>query len=244
MTPARDDGPMRRALVLPLVLLPACAGAGKPPPPPPPPPVLNAEPMPADSTFPRELDDPDLLLGRGAGDGNPTAKAPRRFDEHASADARVVELIDGLVILDVGARDGLLAGTRFLAYRDEKEGPRRMLALVEVCAVESARAAAVLLRGSGDDLRAGTELASPVFDVEEQKVFVFRRPPPWWVVAAMTWFGARVDAKVSIETDFLVLPPGFAEGREPEEDEALHKARQFGVFELSSEEAALYLGLR
>lgn len=171
-----------------------------------------------------------------------TKTSPKRFETDSAQDARVVTTLGGAVLLDRGARDQLPIGTRLQAYRFERGGLRTVLGLLEVYELEEDRAWAFVVRG-GSGLGPGVALRSPTYDEEEQKVFVFFRPPSRQAVEATRRLGARVDEKVSIETDFLVLPPGFVEGFDREEDEALRKARQFGVIELDADEAALYLGL-
>ncbi|MEW6746507.1 MAG: hypothetical protein AB1486_27520 [Planctomycetota bacterium] len=117
-----------------------------------------------------------------------------------------------LAYLNLGAKDMLRRGTRFLVFDWAKGGVPRTKGWVEVREVFESYALAgiVELVDALDPLVPGDQVAAPTFDPNMPRTFVLlgRFPAGFdraFVKRRLEALGARVDDAVSVRTDFLVL---------------------------------------
>ena len=196
-----------------------------------------------------------------------TKKEQRNFLENSSPDGEVVysDPSLGYAWIDIGRRDGLRRNTRFQVYQFVKGGRQKIKGVIEVRRVEEDMAQCAIIEGEivehpitgdlietpdpNDPIVKGDLVRTPVFDAEEQKVFVFLGEEPQnpyytqtEMIEKIEEFGGRVDNEVSIETDFVILLGQTDESAEYQEQ--IRLASQFGVIFMVERELLEYLGSR
>ncbi|MHC4660644.1 MAG: BRCT domain-containing protein [Planctomycetota bacterium] len=150
----------------------------------------------------------------------------------------------GFAWIDLGRVNNIRKGLRFKVFRYIKGGRPKEKGSIEVKNVSSNTAFCAILEtlDEKDPIVKGDYYISPLFDKNEQKVFVFAgelintRYSRQELIKKIEEAGARVDPAITVETDFLVA------GKDAEADEAFQRAIRLGVIIMREEELFDYLG--
>lgn len=141
---------------------------------------------------------------------------------------------DGYVVVDRGQQHNLRKGTRFAVF-NIRGGRKLIKGAVEIVDVQARMATARVIeeKDANDPLVPGDHIHNPIYNPEDRKVFVIKGDFTTFSQEEIARFiersGGRVDAELSVETDYLV-----AGGRA---DAALAQASRLGVSVLSEGQA-------
>jgi NAD-dependent DNA ligase len=181
-----------------------------------------------------------------------TAKsAQRTLDAQVSAlksDARVQrerDKADGKILavnrsmksawIDLGGKEQLRRGTKFKVYEAARGGDKVYKGRVVVINVGPERSEVAIEAEEGSGIGEGDTIVNPVFDKERATRFVILgeltgRANKEMAKRVLTNAGAKVDDKVTVDTDFLVLGVKEApDAPELTESEAYKQAQAWGI---------------
>src|SRR5262249_23673530 len=134
--------------------------------------------------------------------------------DHDVPDGKVIDAskTSGLAWIDVGARHGLVRGTRFQVFDLGRGGERRPKGWVEVRELRDSTALCGIteVKDPMDPIVAGDLISNPYFDRDKKPVFVFLGDLPGRyskeeVTRMLRAKGAQVEDQVTAMTDFLVV---------------------------------------
>jgi hypothetical protein len=157
--------------------------------------------------------------------------------EKDTADGKVLAVNRGMKTawIDVGGRDRIRRGSSFRVYEAVRAGQKIPKGRVVVTAVENDRSEVAIEREEGDGITEGDIIVSPVFDRSRATKFVFLGEPNGRLnkeaaKRVLEGLGAKVEDKVSVDTDFLVLGvKEAADAPELTESEAYKQAQAWGI---------------
>jgi hypothetical protein len=189
-------------------------------------------------------------------------KRQKKSFEGSGADGEVIysEPDLGYAWIDLGKKHNLRAGMSFQVFRYIKGGRKRLKGKIIVKAVEADMAKVTIVEGArlkdpvtkkilvlplrDDPIVKGDLIRTPLFDRNEQQVFVFLGDKPTNTIykkkeleRKIEEAGGKVDKEVSIATDFVIL----LGGAEDEERDPIDKAGQFGCIFMRESELLEYL---
>lgn len=125
----------------------------------------------------------------------------------AAGDAR------GYVVIDRGSRQNLQRGLAFTVFA-RRGGKAVVKGMIQVASVEDGIATCRILeeRDANDPIIVGDQLHNPVYDAERTRGFVvrgdFQRFTRSEIERSITAAGGRVDAGLTVDTDYLVAGAG------------------------------------
>jgi hypothetical protein len=194
-----------------------------------------------------------------------TKKQTKSFAENSQPDGEVVFADAGLgyAWIDLGRRHGLRRNARFQVYQFVKGGMQKIKGVIEVRRVEEDMAQCAIIEGAevvhpvtgqrlkvpdpNDPIVKGDMIRNPFFDADEQRNFVFlgtklenRYYNLQELQRKIEEFGGKLDKDVNIQSDFVIVL-GSADD-DPEMQEKIRLATQFGVIFMREEELLEYLG--
>jgi NAD-dependent DNA ligase len=172
--------------------------------------------------------------------------------EHDVPDGKVIDAskTSGLAWIDVGARHGLVRGTRFQVFDLGRGGEKRPKGWIEVRELRDGTALCGItdVRDPMDPIVAGDLISNPYFDRDKKPVFVFLGDLPGRyskdeVTRMLRAKGAMVEDQVTAMTDFLVV------GQAPKSDTpvvledspAFQLAKEYGVQVMSANDLTSYI---
>lgn len=189
-------------------------------------------------------------------------KKEKKTFELSGADGEIVfsEPQLGYAWIDIGKNNNLRPGMPFQVFRYVKGGRKRIKGRVIVKAVEADMAKVTIVEGAeildtetnrtltlprpNDPIVKGDLIRSPLFDRDEQQVFVFlgnKVTNPTYkkkeLERKIEEVGGKVDKTVTIGSDFVIL----LGGAEEEFADEMEKATQFGVIFMREAELLEYL---
>jgi len=180
-----------------------------------------------------------------------TSEKIRGIKENDQPDASVVSVSDelGLVYLDLGKRHGLKPGTTFEVYTRGKGGEKLPKGRVQVRTVSADSSTAGILEVADrySPIVAGDLAQNILFDRSKAPTFVIlgNLPGRYSLQEArriLEGMGAKVDTKVTVDTDFLVLGRKESEDAVPFEERPEYKAAiQYNVQIIGFNELRGYL---
>jgi hypothetical protein len=180
-----------------------------------------------------------------------TSEKIRGIKESDRPDAEVVSVSDelGLVYLDLGRRHGLKPGTTFEVYTRGKGGEKLHKGRVQVRTVSADSSVAGVLEEADryNPIVTGDLAQNILFDRSKPPTFVIlgTLPGRYSLQEAkriLEGMGARVDTRVTVDTDFLVLGRKESEDAVPFEERPEYKnALQYNVQIIGFNELRNYL---
>ncbi|MBI1851860.1 MAG: hypothetical protein HYR85_16100 [Planctomycetes bacterium] len=156
----------------------------------------------------------------------------------------------GLAWIDVGARNGLVRGTRFQVFEVGRGNEKKSKGWIEVRELRDATALCGITETKDpmEPIVAGDLISNPYFDRDKKPVFVFLGDLPGRyskeeVTRLLRAKGATVEDNVTAMTDFLVVgqPPKSDTPIVLEDTPTFQLAKEFGVQVMSANDLTSYI---